>query len=85
MQHTVSRLYLDILLGRKMGLVTQILPTLFLVILLFSPKTRRIKCLKVQSYLHSGNARPKSVSVSRTLAKVVRIWIIRSLWPTQAA
>src|SRR4051794_1920723 len=37
-----------------MGLVTQILPTLFLVILLFSPKTQRIKRLKVQSYLHSG-------------------------------
>ncbi|EFH79735.1 hypothetical protein Krac_0231 [Ktedonobacter racemifer DSM 44963] len=37
-----------------MGLTTQILPALFLVILLFSPKARRIKRLKVQSYLHSG-------------------------------
>src|SRR5260370_36407586 len=50
----LAPVYLDILPGRKMGLLTQILPTLFPVILFFSAKTRHIKRLKVQSRLHSG-------------------------------
>ncbi len=55
--------YLDILPGRKMGLLTQILPTLFPVILLFSVKTRHIKRLKVQSCLHSGFVERKAFPI----------------------
>ncbi len=62
-ERTSYSLYLDILPGRKMGLLTQILPTLFPVILLFSVKTRHIKCLKVQSWLHSGFVERKAFPI----------------------
>jgi|SRR5450755_1175863 len=48
-----SSLYLDIVAGRKMGLSTQILPSLFRVILLSYAHPRHIKRLKVQSRSHS--------------------------------
>lgn len=64
-----SWLYLDILPGRKMGLLTQILPTFFLVIPLFSAKTRHIKRLKVQSRWHSGFVERKAFPIQEREAK----------------
>src|SRR5258708_9441604 len=67
--YALRTVYLDILPGRKMGLLTQILPTLFPVILLFSAKTRHIKRLKVQSRLHSGFVERKAFPIQGREAK----------------
>jgi len=53
--------YLDIIAGRKMGLSTQILPSLFRVILFLYAHPRHIKRPKVRSCSRSSFVSPKAL------------------------
>ncbi len=56
-------MYLDKVIGRRIGLLTQILPYVFHVILLYQANPRHIKRLKVQSRLHSGFVERKAFPI----------------------
>jgi hypothetical protein len=52
--HVVASLYLDIVVDRKTHLLTEILPSLFRILSLYTGNPRHIKRLKVQTSFHSS-------------------------------
>ncbi len=71
--YSLHFLYLDRVADRRIGLLTQILPSLFHVILLSYAHTRRIKRPKVQPCLFSGSGLRKLLPRFWTQAKMARI------------